>query len=532
MSSWSMDDGSALTGAYTFTQNSAIVQGNSSADTSEIKVGDIVIDDNGAKVRVADIQPKRTVATSAVNTSNEQITITNHGFVANQEVFYEANGGTAITGLTDETTFFVKAVASADAFILSATEGGSVIDISGTGNNAQTFGGTSTKAFTATNAFTPSTNSASSCTVTRPPIDGSGKTTTTGQSPNITTAVIDGNVLGITGGEAVAAVDNITTLQVGNTTLGGLTTIGGNTYRGSAPSVTIAAPTARTVAAAKVTVGTDLIEIASHNIRTGTSLTYTSNGTNITHSGGTLADATEVFAIRVDDDNIKIASSLSNAQAGTALDLTGAGNNSQTFQGTTATATATISGGKVTGYTITNVGSDYQSAPSVTVAAPAGSGSLDLTDGAVNIVADDEIVIPAAMYAVISTGEAVTYAQGAGGNHADLTDGTVYFLIKSGTANKISLATTYANAVAGTKITLNGVAAGGTAHTLTGGTATATASLGLGQDGDSNISEIAHVGWVKKTVGTGGRAGRVHYETLVAASSISGDAEDIATPDS
>ena len=51
MSSWSMNDGSALSGAYTFTNNSAIVQGNSSADTSEIKVGDIVIDDNGDKVR-------------------------------------------------------------------------------------------------------------------------------------------------------------------------------------------------------------------------------------------------------------------------------------------------------------------------------------------------------------------------------------------------------------------------------------------------------------------------------------------------
>ena len=58
------------------------------------------------KVRVKDIQPNRTVATSAVNTSNEQITITNHGFVANQEVVYQANGGTAITGLTDETIFF------------------------------------------------------------------------------------------------------------------------------------------------------------------------------------------------------------------------------------------------------------------------------------------------------------------------------------------------------------------------------------------------------------------------------------------
>ena len=52
MSSWSMNDGSALTGTYTFTNGSAVVQGNSSADTSEIKVGDIVIDDNGDKVRV------------------------------------------------------------------------------------------------------------------------------------------------------------------------------------------------------------------------------------------------------------------------------------------------------------------------------------------------------------------------------------------------------------------------------------------------------------------------------------------------
>ena len=74
-----------------------------------------------------------------VNASNDQITITDHGFVANQEVHYKANGGTAIVGLTDETTFFVKTVASANAFTLSATEGGALIDITGTGNNAQTF---------------------------------------------------------------------------------------------------------------------------------------------------------------------------------------------------------------------------------------------------------------------------------------------------------------------------------------------------------------------------------------------------------
>ena len=166
MSSWSMNDGSALSGAYTFTNASAIVQGNSSADTTEIKVGDIVIDDNGDKVRVKDIQPNRTVATSAVDTSANTITITDHGFVANQEVVYQANGGTAITGLTDDTIFFVKAVSSANAVTLSATEGGAVISLTGTGNNAQSFSGTSTKAFTATDDFGESTNSGSSCTVT------------------------------------------------------------------------------------------------------------------------------------------------------------------------------------------------------------------------------------------------------------------------------------------------------------------------------------------------------------------------------
>ena len=66
-----MNDGSALSGTYTLTNASAIVQGNSSADTSEIAVGDIVIDDNGDKVRVVDIQPNRVVGTSNVDTSNE-----------------------------------------------------------------------------------------------------------------------------------------------------------------------------------------------------------------------------------------------------------------------------------------------------------------------------------------------------------------------------------------------------------------------------------------------------------------------------
>ena len=435
MSSWSMNDGSALTGTMTFTNGNAAVSGSGTNFDPEVKVGDIIISAGGVKHRV-------------------------------------------------------KAV-------------------------------TSDTALTLTENFSGSTENGVAATVTRPPLNFASA------APHI-----DNNVLGITSGESLGGVDNITSIGVGNTTLGTYERIGGNTYHTSAPTVTIAAPTARTITQANINETTDVFTVTGHNMRTGTKLTYTSNGTNIVHSGGTLADSTAVFVIRVDEDTFKIASSLSNAQAGTALDITNDGNDSNSFVGDTAAATATISGGKVTGFTITNVGSDYQSAPSVTIAAPSGTGNLNLTSSSVLIVADDEIVVPAAFYAAISTGESVTYAQGGSGAQADLTDGTVYYLIKSGTANKISLATSAANALAGTKIDLTAVASGGTAHSFVGGTATATATLGLGVDGDDNRRDIAHVGWVKKTVGTGGRAGRIHYETLVAASSMSGDAEDIATPDS
>ena len=495
MSSWSMNDGSALTGTFTFTNASAIVQGNSSADTDEIKVGDIVIDDNGDKVRVKDIQPNRTVATSAVDTTANTITITNHGFVANQEVVYQANGGTAIAGLTDATIFFVKTVSSANAVTLSASAGGSVISLTGTGNNAQSFSGTSTKAFTATENFTPSTNSGSSCTVTRPPVSGDGSS-------------IDATIFGITGTEAVAGVDNVTDIAVN---------VAGARYV-QAPTVTIPVPTVRTIATAKVTTASDSIEITGHNMRTGTEVKYQDGGG--TALAG-LADNTSYFVIRTDEDNIQLASSLSNAQAGTEITLTGTGNNAQTLEGIQAVAAATISGGEVTAITVSNGGSDYQSLPAITVEVP----KMTIPTSAVNAGTD---VITFTGHGLSDTDQ-ITYNQVGGGTlMSNVTDGQTVF-VRDKTANTFKIAATSG----GTAIDI------GTGHNaqtftiVTGATqATAVASQGLGSDGDTNASEVAHIGWVKKTVGTGGRAGRVHYETLVAASSISGDAEDVATPDS
>ena len=348
-----------------------------------------------------------------------------------------------------------------------------------------------------------------SATLRRPPINGSGITT----AGATTTVVNDTNVFGITPTEATSGVDNVTSIALSSD---------GSGYA-SAPSVTVAAPTTRTIAIAKVSTTDNTITVdAGHNMRTGTKLTYTSGGTNMQVGGSNLADSTAVFVINTGSTTaFKIASSLSNAVAGTAHNITGTGNNAQTFVGDTATGTATVSGGVVTGVTVTNVGSDYQSTPSVTIAAPAED-----TFNAQSAVstANDTITLSSHPF---NTGDAVTYSDKGGTVIAGLTDGGTFFIIKVD-ANTVKLATTEANAVNGTAIDIT--AGSSENHGLTGATATAVASLGLGIDGDTNETNC-HVGWVKRTVGTGGRAGRIHYETLVAASSITGDAEDIATPD-
>lgn len=64
-----------------------------------------------------------------------------------------------------------------------------------------------------------------------------------------------------------------------------------------------------------------------------------------------------------------------------------------------------------------------------------------------------------------------------------------------------------------------------------GGNEDATFTVSLGEGSTAEGSTIAHTGWNLRTVGTGGRAGRVSWECLVAGG-MSGDAtEDGATPD-
>ena len=171
------------------------------------------------------------------------------------------------------------------------------------------------------------------------------------------------------------------------------------------------------------------------------------------------------------------------------------------------TSTASVASGKVTALSVTGTNTGHSSAPAVTIAAPAAK-----TFNGAGGVGSNAITFTAHGFA---TGDALTYAHSGGSVVVGLTTATTYYAIRLA-ANTLSLATTLENANAGTVITL--ADGSGANHTLTGTTATGASSLGTGN--------ITHAGWVKRTVGTGGRAGRVQYETLVAMGSISGDASD------
>ena len=180
------------------------------------------------------------------------------------------------------------------------------------------------------------------------------------------------------------------------------------------------------------------------------------------------------------------------------------------------TSVATVSGGKVTALSVAGTNTGHTSVPAVTIDPPAAkqfNGASAVGSNAITFASHG-----------FATGDALTYAHSGGTVVGGLTTATTYYAVNL-TANTLSLATTLENAMASTPVVITLTDGAGANHTLTGTTATGTASLGSGN--------YTHAGWVKRTVGTGGRAGRVQYETLVAMGSISSDdnTDDTEFPD-
>lgn len=183
--------------------------------------------------------------------------------------------------------------------------------------------------------------------------------------------------------------------------------------------------------------------------------------------------------------------------------------------GTNATANAQANSiGRISAVNITAPGSGYASI-TATIAAPSAIGF----NGNTSVNTNGFIAIATN---VLQVGDKVTYANAAGNTAVvGLTNGTQYFVQASNSTGVYLSATDGGAAITLTK----GPTEAG--HSLTGETATVSFTLGGGKN------KGATPGWNLRTEGTGGRAGRVTYECLVAMGSITSDAsDDTILPDS
>jgi hypothetical protein len=189
------------------------------------------------------------------------------------------------------------------------------------------------------------------------------------------------------------------------------------------------------------------------------------------------------------------------------------------------------SSGRITAINFANNGAGYTLSPTLTVAAPGPiyfngnvtGGSVVLgnssSDSTTQKLDNGYIALGSTNTAFLANGDLVTYlVQASNTAIGGLTNNTTYSVY---TINSTAIQL-YLN-VGGTQntfINLSSVSATAQAnHSLTGATASIAPIL-------SGVHESDHAGWVRRIVGTGGRAGRITHETLVAMGTITGDASD------
>ena len=253
----------------------------------------------------------------------------------------------------------------------------------------------------------------------------------------------------------------------------------------SAPTVAIAKP-ARIIPTSGVAIATEQITYASHGLVAAESVKYFHGGSTAITG---LSNNTEYFvsALGLAANTFRLAASAGAATGRTALTgfaISGTGGQFTCDATTLAVGDHIVIGGTITGtgsITSHTAGKIYE-VSAVTGTSPSVTGfTITQEDGT----------------AVVSTT----------GNGTGLTLTPYTIVMISGTGNNAQYFEIQATA----------------------DQATAVADLGSGAGG----SQVTHAGWVRRTVGTGGRAGRIQYETLVAAGSISADqADDIQFRDS
>jgi hypothetical protein len=246
---------------------------------------------------------------------------------------------------------------------------------------------------------------------------------------------------------------------------------------------------------------------------------YLNNGNPVLQTVGQFGVSTAEMAVSVGPVNQVIITDAGTGYLGTVLSAI-------TGDGSSANVTFTSAAGSLTGYTINNGGSGYGYVTTLTVNRPqvVFNGNTDVTP---NSSIGAFITLPTANTRY-NVGDKVTFEGNATSAPITLVDGRDYYIAFANTTGiKLSDSVGTAN-INFAKASGDGTTAGGA--TLNGRRATAKVVTG-----GALHHGVSHAGWVVRKVGSGGRAGRVQYETLVAMGSLSGDgnsSEDKILPDS
>ena len=354
------------------------------------------------------------------NPSTDTITIPSHGFLANQPVKYQTNGGTPIAPLQNNATYYIKTVVDSNNIQLSQSLGGPVIDLTtaGTGT-AHSF------LYVVVNLDEDSLYIPGHELVTGSKVVYStGGGTVIGGLTNSATyyiSKVDNNIVKLASNKEGTTVINLTSLGTGNHSL-------------TTNAVDFAA---------------NQISIPSHGFSQGELVQYDSVGQ--TAIGG-LVSGNPYYIILIDGDNIKLASSLVNANSGTAIDITTAGVGRHRILSLTKSPDGT--------YTIDSVPDAY------TFTVPAnGFVPLITKDFVPRAVIDLQQNYLKILSHGFITGTKVTYSNGGGTDVGGLTNNTAFYAIA---VNKdyIRLASSVDNASSGVAVTLTSFG-GGTDHRFT-----------------------------------------------------------------
>jgi hypothetical protein len=355
-----------------------------------------------------------------VNTATDTITIASHGFLTGQPVKYQVNGGTAITPLQDGATYYIQSVIDNNNFKLTNSLGGAAIDITAAGTGTAHSFIYVVVNLTESSLYVPSHGFITGSKVT---YSNGGGTSIGGLTSGSIYYVyrVNDNIIKLATDVAATQIVTLTSLGTGNHTL----TLG------------------------SVVLNTGTITIPTHGFSQGELVSYDAVGQ--TPIGG-LTSGNPYYIIVVDGNNIRLATTLSNATAGTQVTFSSNGVGFQRILSLTRSPDGT--------YTITSV----PSSTSFVVQANGYVPTIVKTFNPRRFINLQQNILYLVGHGFI-TGTAVAYSAGGGTAIGGLTDATTFYVIA---INKdyLQLASSSTNALAGTPIGFTSFG-GGTSHSLT-----------------------------------------------------------------